>query len=433
MEGRRQQRLTAFFPTRQKRVPDEDDDEDNPPRPSKVRAKTSSHSNDDDEEEEEARVQPENDQQLPMRRQPRRLAKEGPRALTAVSNTAAVTAVSVANVAMAAQTFAKDGSEEEDEERSAWWWVQQRELGLARRLTALVASQYKDVYEETVEPRIGAPYFIRAAHGLLLFGGKNGSVGVARAESGAVVGAAAEVFSRWTSEGVALSHDRAVCSSDDGTIGLWRVSEDGLRATATMELGAGVYSCDGVCSSATVLGATKAGTVVSLDAANMQVLRVHNAHKGVAKSVRWCDASVGSFVSCGNDKAVRVWDARARSDDKPALELCSHKNVLNHVDVRGNRVLCCDRSGIVKILDRRMSGTLSEVELGFRESVMCRPVWRDDKTFVACSGSYVLVCSDRRVEQKHDTGCKVVHVTVDAKDPSRVYGVTNYDTCCWSL
>ncbi len=110
--------------------------------------------------------------------------------------------------------------------------------------------------------------------------------------------------------------------------------------------------------------------------------------------------------------------------------------VLNHVDSRGQRVLCCDRNGNVKIGDLRSPGMLlGSVNLEFKESVMCKPFWRDEKTFVACSPSgNILICSDRRILQKHDTEKKLQHICCDKTDPSKIFGVSKYEEILsWTL
>jgi hypothetical protein len=91
--------------------------------------------------------------------------------------------------------------EEEDNERSLFVWHWMRELGVHPQMSALDCSLYKDNYCVDVDPRIGCPYFLRHAHGMLTFGGTNGSLGVADAATGRVIAAASSVYQRWTSEG----------------------------------------------------------------------------------------------------------------------------------------------------------------------------------------------------------------------------------------
>lgn len=67
---------------------------------------------------------------------------------------------------------------------------------------------------------------------------------------------------------------------------------------------------------------------------------------------------------------------------------------------------------------------------------MCKPVWRDEHTFVACNdtGAHILVCSEKKIEQKHDTGKKLQHICLDYSDASTLYGVTRYEeVCSWNL
>ena len=168
--------------------------------------------------------------------------------------------------------------------------------------------------------------------------------------------------------------------------------------------------------------------MAQVDPERMALVRQHAAHEGVAKCVR--GGGGGTYVSCGNDGRVRLWDARAAG---PGAELHRHRLVLNHVDVRGPRLLCSDRAGCVTLLDRRRVGPLAEVRPGFRDSVLCKPVWRDESTFVVCCDSRILVCSERGVEQSHDTGLRLAHLAVAPDDPSRVYGITNGEYARWTL
>ena len=105
---------------------------------------------------------------------------------------------------------------DDDDERSVFSWLQHRELGFRLVMSALDLSLYKDHYAVDVDPRIGCPFFVRLGHGVLVFGGQNGSLGVANAETGRVIVSASNVYQRWTSEAVVMSPTRVVASSDDG-------------------------------------------------------------------------------------------------------------------------------------------------------------------------------------------------------------------------
>jgi WD40 repeat protein len=117
-----------------------------------------------------------------------------------------------------------------------------------------------------------------------------------------------------------------------------------------------------------VFAATKAGSVCVIDSETMQLASSKDAHKGVVKCVR--SAMQNEFLSCGNDKMLKLWDVRSK---KEAVTLLEHSMVLNHIDVQGERVLTCDRNGIVKICNLRMPGVmLGQVSLEFKESTMCK-------------------------------------------------------------
>lgn len=168
---------------------------------------------------------------------------------------------------------------------------------------------------------------------------------------------------------------------------------------------------------------------------DLRIARIlDDAHNGVAKCVR--SLGGGEFVSCGNDKMVQIWDERS-DHQKPAVALYEHSLVLNHLDARegGARLLCCDRNGVVTILDKRMPGKarLSQLDLELREQGMVKPVWRDRHSLVAGCGRDLVVGTDRGVEQRHDTGKKLLHACVPLEDASIVYGVTSQEVCCWTL
>lgn len=119
-------------------------------------------------------------------------------------------------------------------------------------------------------------------------------------------------------------------SSDDGTVAVWGIPSPSqcsevwsppLLDKQTLH-DAGVYSCDaatrGSAEGSTgfyAISGSKDSSVnlCSVDAAGklQPVRRWSDAHSGVVKCVRWRrDRAANTFASCGNDKAVRIWDTR---------------------------------------------------------------------------------------------------------------------------
>ncbi len=119
-------------------------------------------------------------------------------------------------------------------------------------------------------------------------------------------------------------------SSDDRTLAVWGIPPaeqcGDLWSPPLLDRqqvhSAGVYSCDSAvqgCGSGSgefhAVSGSKDSSVhlCSVDAAGklLPVRRWEAAHAGVVKCVRWRrDKTASVFASCGNDKAVRIWDTR---------------------------------------------------------------------------------------------------------------------------
>lgn len=165
-------------------------------------------------------------------------------------------------------------------------------------------------------------------------------------------------------------------SSDDGTLAVWSIPSELDSASVWCPPlldrrsvhDAGVYSCDaatkGSADSAASFYAVSGSKdssvhVCSVDSAGqlLPIRRWVNAHDGVVKCVRWRrDHSANTFASCGNDKAVRVWDVRCSS---AALQVPdAHKLSVNTVawSPCGTFVLSSSFDNTLKLWDCRAAG-----------------------------------------------------------------------------
>jgi len=215
-----------------------------------------------------------------------------------------------------------------------------------------------------------------------------------------------QLHESWVSSTVFATDEILCTSSNDGSISVLDATDGRLiQSLGYMKTheGFGIYSLD-VSSELDIVSCAKDGSLRLYKICNDHVNPLEysrNAHKGVIKTVKWQgsrrSASRGIFASAGNDRAVRLWDARDASFylGKPELQAPdAHKLAINSVlwhpyDL--NRLVTASFKDI-KVWDLRMFGTAAQTldahhrKGTARASSIIHPVLRDFGETVTTAG-----------------------------------------------